>query len=186
MGIKGRPSNFRQVGDLVYIELSGGRESVIDAVDLNKIRNYKWYCSRSGKKGNYRWYAVAWVENGNGKEIRLPQLLLNASTDEQVDHKNGNTLDNRRENIRISTQRENCQNRRKLFRVCSSVFKGVCWHKGNKKWVAQIRPPESKRQRCLGYFDSEIEAARMYNNAAVKLFGNFARLNEQKEVMEVL
>jgi len=93
----------------------------------------------------------------------------------QVDHKDGNTLDNQRRNLRTATVAKNQQNRQKRVR-CSSKFKGVCWHKGTSKWLARITPPDQK-QALLGSYDDEETAAKAYNEAAKRLFGEFALTN---------
>lgn len=165
----------KQIGNCVYIELSQEKKAVIDVKDWEKLKKYTWYVTRSGKKGNYRWYASAWIK---GKTIRLHRLLFNIIGNKEVDHKNGDTLDNRRENVRVCTRQENCQNRKKLNKLCSSVYKGVTWNKRLKKWYAQIRAPDKDRQHSLGYFNSEVDAAKAYNKEAMCLFGNYARLNK--------
>lgn len=93
-----------------------------------------------------------------------------------VDHINGNGLDNRRSNLRLATAFQNLANM--AIRPHTSQYKGVSYYKHRtsyKKWVAEIRC-NRKRVR-LGAFESEIEAARAYNEAAKNLFGEFARLN---------
>ncbi len=178
---EGRPSNLRREGDLVYVELSGGKESVIDAIDADKVAGYKWHCVRSGTKVNHRWYARRRIEKGHGQTIVLSRLLLNAAQGEQVDHINGNTLDNRRENLRICTSQQNSQNQKKTPKACTSKYKGVCWNKSSSKWMVYIRPPNEKL-RHLGYFDFEVDAAKVYNEEALKLFGEYASLNKIMEV----
>jgi len=92
-----------------------------------------------------------------------------------VDHINGNGLDNRRENLRPATNRENQGNSEKQQGV-SSRFKGVCWVKSKGRWTAYIKT--KKRLEKLGYFDDETQAAKAYNMAAIEVFGEFARLNK--------
>ena len=91
-----------------------------------------------------------------------------------IDHINGNTLDNRRANLRACSTAQNSYNQKKIPRT-SSHFKGVTWDKGIKKWRAMIR--FQKRLSHLGSFASEIEAARAYDRAALGCFGQFARTN---------
>jgi hypothetical protein len=92
----------------------------------------------------------------------------------EVDHDNGNRLDNRRENLRPATKSQNMSNRGPFLNN-KSGFKGVCWHKRRQKWIAQIHV--SGKRTHLGYFDDPIAAARAYDAAALELHGAFARLN---------
>jgi hypothetical protein len=89
-----------------------------------------------------------------------------------VDHINGDTLDNRRANLRVCTKSENNRNRRKLHPT-TSRFKGV--YKNTKPWIALIEC--NGKQFVLGRFASEEEAALAYDKAAKEHFGSFARLN---------
>jgi hypothetical protein len=92
-----------------------------------------------------------------------------------VDHKNLNTLDNTRTNLRLATRSQNMFNRNKIKSNTSSRFRGVCFDKRRKKWCAYITV-EGKRI-WLGTFDNEIDAAMAYDAAAKKYHGEFARLN---------
>lgn len=115
-----------------------------------------------------------YLYNSN-KNIRLHRLIMNCPNGKQIDHINGNGLDNRKENLRICSQSENHQNRSKWGNT-SSQYKGVHWHKIVKKWVAQIMI--NGKRKHLGYFDREREAAKAYNYMAIKHFGEYARINE--------
>jgi hypothetical protein len=95
-----------------------------------------------------------------------------------VDHRNSDSLDNRRTNLRLATHSQNQCNRRKRKNT-SSRFRGVYFRKENRKWAAFISVAGKKI--FLGYFDSETEAARVYDAAAKKYRGGFARLNFPEE-----
>lgn len=99
---------------------------------------------------------------------------MGANPNELVDHKNHNTLDNRRTNLRVCTKADNVHNQRSQ-QGCSSKYKGVYWHKGNSLWMAYIH--KGKTNIPLGYFGDEVEAARSYDVAAREYFGEFACLN---------
>lgn len=104
---------------------------------------------------------------------RLHRLIMQVRDEKiVVDHRNGNTLDNRRENLRGCIQRNNARNRDKSKTKLTSKYKGVHWCKG---WMAQIRVNYKKLH--LGTFKIEEDAAKAYNEAALKHFGEFARLN---------
>lgn len=94
--------------------------------------------------------------------------------DPDVDHKDGNGLNNQRSNLRTATRAQNARNRR-IRTDNTSGFKGVTWRKDLGKWNAFI---EIKTKRIhLGYFTDPMEAACAYDMAAVKYFGEFAHCN---------
>lgn len=91
-----------------------------------------------------------------------------------VDHIDGDTMNNSKANLRICTQRQNTMNRGPN-RNGSSVFKGVHWRGDLGKWRARIMV--ERRGIHLGVFADEVDAARAYDDAALKHFGSFGRLN---------
>ena len=95
-----------------------------------------------------------------------------------VDHIDGNSLNNRRSNLRICTPRQNTANRAKT-RNGTSRFKGVHFCTRDRKWRAQIGVDGARR--FIGDFDDEVEAARAYDRKAAELFGEFAYLNFPEE-----
>jgi hypothetical protein len=103
-------------------------------------------------------------------------LILGGWDFEYVDHINGDKLDNRALNLRPCSNAENLRNGAK--RKGSSRYKGVCFHRQNKNWIASITV--NYKTKHLGSFCSEIEAAMAYDEAAKALHGNYARLNFDK------
>lgn len=91
----------------------------------------------------------------------------------QVDHINGDRLDNRRENLRVCNQTQNNHNTHKP--KSKSGYKGVVWVEDHKKWRAYITL--NKKVKVLGYFKTAKEAAKAYDKAALENFGEFARPN---------
>ena len=110
----------------------------------------------------------------NGKVVHMHREIVSPPDGFVIDHANGNGIDNRRENIRICTISQNVQNSSRRSDN-SSGFKGVGWHK-NKKWRVQIMV--NGRVTHVGMFSDIVDAAKAYNDAAVKCFGEFAKLNE--------
>ena len=91
-----------------------------------------------------------------------------------IDHIDGNGLNNQRNNLRKATHQENMMNRQSN-KNSSSQFKGVHWYERTNKWQARIT--FNQKRISLGYFTSEIDAAKTYNKKALELFGEFAKLN---------
>ena len=145
--------------------------AIIDFDDYSIVSKYKWQVSK-GKNGLF----YARHSAATGKSFRMHRLILNVPKGMDVDHHDHNGLNNRRSNLRICTNTQNQANRRKTNNTTSSKFKGVGWHSQSKTWRARISL--NKKDRCLGNFLTEIEAALAYNEAALKHFGEFAKLNE--------
>jgi hypothetical protein len=105
-----------------------------------------------------------------------------------VDHQNSNPLDNRRANLRLATHAQNMHNRQKIQKKTSSRFVGVCFEKQKQRWIVYIT--NLRKRIYLGRFKNEIDAARAYDRAALKYFGEFARLNfpreDYKDLIEAL
>ena len=151
------------------IELTRNQSTIVDDEDFEKFNKFKWYCAKL-------LYACRDVKrNKQRTALLLHREIMNAPVDKHVDHINGNTLDNRKENLRLATKSTNGMNRG-IPNNNTSGYKGVHFFKRNKNWQAYINF-ESKRVH-LGYFDNKHDAARAYNEAAIKYHGEFAKLNE--------
>jgi hypothetical protein len=109
------------------------------------------------------------------RKIRLARLLMNAPKNMEVDHINGNPLDNRRNNLRLATAGQNRAAFQSPRKNKTSRYRGVRWHKRVKKWMASIG--SNHKVYYLGYYTIEEQAALAYNKAALGLFGEFAQLN---------
>lgn len=155
------------------IELTQGYLALIDDDDYEIVKDVSW---RVFKRNDRRTkYARGWAKvNGKFKSILLHRMILGLPhyDKRQADHINGDGLDNRRENLRICTNRQNAQNRKKR-QGCLSKFKGVVRH--GKKWRVQIWKDGVKMGSKV--FGTEEEAAKAYDVKAVELFGEFANTN---------
>lgn len=156
------------------IPLTQGKVALVDDKDYEALMKWKWFYLTSpiSKLG----YAARTVKvNGKRKHILMHRVILNTPFGYQTDHVNGDGLDNRKVNLRIATRSQNQCNTNKR-QDNTSGFKGVSWHKQNKRWQAYIGL--KAKQIYLGLFKDKDEAALAYNEAAIKLHGEFAHLNQ--------
>lgn len=148
-----------------YIPLTKGYKALVSESDYRHLMGMKWHAHVSS-------HGFVYARNGDGTAMHV--YLLKPPRGMLVDHINGDKLDNRRENLRLATSEENSRNVQKVSGR-SSRYKGVAWDAARKKWKAQIQA--EGKQKTLGRFDSEEEAARVYDAAAKAAFGEFAFLN---------
>ena len=154
------------------IYLGEGKWTILDRGDYYRLRHYKWIVYGTG----HNLYAVRYKFVGPKRtwKFSMHREIMNANDGRFVDHRNCDSLDNRRANLRFATRSENMRNRRKK-RNASSQFVGVHFYKPQGNWSCSIL--HNGKRIWLGRFDTEIEAAKAYDEAAKKLFGEFARLN---------
>lgn len=169
---------------MIKIPLTKGKVVIIDDDDFEKIAKFKWRvgdCSR-GKNKNSRYYARSQVYLGSVgnkpkvKPIFMHRMILGLKRKGEVDHINGDSLDNRKENLRIVSHQQNCWNScKKKSANNTSIHKGVGRQKGTKPWRARI--VSGGKRIHLGSFATEIEAAKAYDEAAMITFGEYANIN---------
>lgn len=155
------------------IVLTNGKVALVDDEDFDKLNAVKWYYRKEG-------YAVGNLpspEKGMYPKVLMHRYIMDAQKGQQIDHINGDKLDNRKENLRVanaSTNKANCG----LRKSNTSGYKGVSKATGkrNKQWTAEIKV--NYKRKNLGYFYTPEEAAEAYNKAAIEAFGEFAKLNE--------
>lgn len=151
------------------IQLTQGKVAWIDDEDFYLVSETGWTAICKGHKRTL-WYAVTW---NNGRAFEMHRLIMGFPEGREVDHRNGNGLDNRRENLRIATTAQNQANQRKSCGV--SRFKGVDLNRKAHTWRARIM--QGQKSLHLGMFKTEEAAARAYDRAATELWGEFAWLN---------
>lgn len=139
-----------------------GQESaraLIDLEDIDKCKDHKWRINDNG-------YVLTDIK-GTGEQIRLHRFLMNPQKNMVVDHINHNRLDNRKSNLRICTQQQNCMNKK-----CTGVF----FDNSKNRWCARIMI--NGKSKHLGYFKTKEEAIEVRKQAEIDYFGEYAPNNE--------
>jgi len=147
------------------IELTQSKVALVDDWEYERINKYKWYALLS----NNTYYVVS-----GSSHIYMHHLILSQKPGFQIDHRDGNGLNNQKHNLRYCTSSQNKMNQKPRSGL-SSKYKGVYWSRHNRNWKATIML--NRKSIKLGGFKTEKEAALVYNCAALQHFGEFARLN---------
>lgn len=159
------------INETVQVPISRGYFVTIDREDYERVTQFKWTALPT------RWtvYARRNVKGTNGKQhsLYLHRFLMGDPEGLEVDHKDGNGLDNRKANLRIANKSQQACNTKKQKRN-KSGFKGVGWAKRNQKWQAYIGI--DRKFIHLGYFNSKEEAAAARKSAAILLHKDFHRI----------
>ena len=167
-------SFYRNKAEMKKIALSGkkgnGKFALVDNSDYEYLNQFKWHISSPGYPTRGIWSS----QRKQNKLVNMHRELIKSEKGFEIDHINGDKLDNRRSNLRIVTHKQNIANQ-KLQSKSRSGYKGVSYYKNYKKWEAYICT--NKKKYRLGYFITKEEGALAYNQAAIKYFGEFARLN---------
>lgn len=156
------------------ISLSKGKEVLIDSSDYEFLSQWKW-CYAGG-------YAIRQEAVSDGRvrqrHVKMHRVINSTPDGMFTDHINGNTLDNRRVNLRTVTPQQNSLNR-KGSRKSKSGYKGVYWNKHRNKWTVFVwTVKDGKRQRIYGgIYKDKHEAAKKYNKLVSQLYGEYAFMN---------
>lgn len=143
--------------------------ALVDDEDYDDLVRFRWHLLKTHSRSVY----AMRDQQTNGQ--RIHELMHRRIMKVDVDHQNGNGLDNRRSNLRPATNSQNNANKSKQRGVYTSTFKGVYWYRRTGRWVARIEV--RGKQIWLGYHASEEEAAMAYDRAAIHYFGEFAYTN---------
>ncbi len=146
--------------------------ALVDDEDYDRIGKFKWFLTTWG---------YASMTTNKPKQRYMHQVVLEEL---KVDHRNGDRLDNRKNNLRVCTHQQNNQNKGKQ-KNNTSGFKGVSRTINSKinPWSARIQRPD-RYYEYIGSFPSKIDAARAYDKAALLYHGEFAHPNFPREDYE--
>lgn len=156
------------------IALTQGRHTLVDDEDYKILKKDKWHYFKNAAGNEYAVKSRRPSEGGGS--IYMHRVIMNPSGSMDVDHQDGDGLNNQKYNLRICSRSGNLANRKLMNH--SSTYKGVSWYKPTKKWRSQIKVNGNKIH--LGYFNSEIDAGGAYDDAAIKYHGEFARTNRRR------
>ena len=174
------------------IVLLRGEIALVDDEDYERLQEYKWIKSYYGYVvTNYSIYSDGTTSKthrkkkgirGRSVSIRMHREILGVSVEQEIDHKDGNPLNNQKENLRICNSAQNKRNQKKRCN-CKCKYKGVKVDNRNKinKWISSITV--NYNTIYLGSFSNEEQAAKAHDKSAIKYFGKFARLNFPKLVV---
>lgn len=162
------------------IPLTQGQNAIVDIDNFAFLSQWNWHAIADPSIKNSYAARVETVGRcshcGSGiqRTLQMHRVILNCPEGKLVDHVNGNSLDNRKENLRIATEAQNARNHKAWTRNPSG-FKGVHRNRGMKPWRARI--VVNGKNIAIGFFESPEEAAKAYDKEAKKHHGQFARLN---------
>lgn len=168
---------IRVDGNIAVVPLGGkgGYEAIIDATDMHLVEGRNWNADVHRRKdGTIRAVYARRTDKIDGKcrTLLMHRVIADAWGGIEVDHRDGDGLNNSRDNLRTATKAQNQHNGRMRITNTSGV-KGVSWHKGNRKWLAQVM--HQRRRVVLGYFHTTEEAAVAVAQGRARLHGEFAR-----------
>ena len=158
------------------IPLTKGLFVIVDDEDFDKMNEFKWHtCTKDRRPYALRTERFGKRKDNKKHHIYMHRILIDAPIGKSVDHINGDSLDNRKENLRLCTTQQNSANSAGRPNKRKSKYKGVKKNANCSTWSARITV--NRKEIYLGCFKTEEHAAYAYNKAAMLYFQEFARLN---------
>lgn len=158
-----------------HIPLTQGLSTLVDDDIFDELNSVKWYAKFNPHTKSYLARRNIAKVGGGQTGSEMSRFITKAPKGMVVDHINHDTLDNRKANLRVCTNQENCRNKQRHAKS-SSRFKGVYLIKTTGKWGAKIS--RNYVQIYLGCYPTEERAAMVYNEVAKSFHGEFAFLNK--------
>lgn len=178
-------NNYRIENDIVYIELTNKKgeryETSIDLEEFDRVdkANLSWHLEWNKYTESYYCAATKYLGTENGKElsqiIRLHKFILQTGYGVRIDHKNNNTLDNRKDNLRISNHTTNGTNRKSKNKNNTSGYRNVMFIKNKDQWCVKLQV--DGKPTILGWFDDVDEAGEFAEEMRKKYYKEYAGKN---------
>lgn len=162
--------------------------ALVDDEDFERLAARKWSLTNAKSSGSTHYTDTMYIQSHilgsiGGTERLQTEIWTHhfgpVGDGLCIDHRDNNSLNNQKSNLRLATRSQNCMNRRKTTKPCSSKYKGVHWDKRANRWVVVLT---LDKKRYTKYCRTEDEAAIYYNEFAKEHFGEYAYLNVIKEV----
>lgn len=151
------------------LKLTNEKSAKVDDEDYDRCNRYTWCDTGKG---------IVRTDNGTHANLKLSVFILNYQGNLTIDHKDRDYFNNQKLNLREANKTQQSRNRGKFNDLYSSEFKGVSYSKQSPRRPWKVGIKANGKQLHLGYFVDEIEAAKVYNEYAMKYFGEFAVLND--------
>ena len=161
----------------LYGKQGDGKYAIVDDDDFEKLNLLRWNCNSFG----YATRVQRTKEDYTKKEVLIMhRIVMGARKGDLIDHINGDKLDNRKENLRFADKSKNAMNMHKVYGEIP--YKGVYFDKTKQSYAVRISI--NGKHTFVGRYKTDIEAAKAYDKAATKHYGEFANLNFKGELVK--